>query len=234
LTTGCALGRSNLDQALLTNPGAEARNRYVAECYLVHCPDVLEVAVAGRPDLSGRRVIGPDGRIDLGESRLRVEGRTLPECSRLAAQELLLPPEQVRIRVAEYRSQQVYLFGQVMGLQRAVPYQGPETILDLLQRTGGITRGAAPDDVYVVRPHLVEGRPPEVFHIQMSAILMNQDQRTNLRLQPFDRIYIGQTGPSRLTKCFPAWLQPVYEAFWGLSPSQGDAGPFERGRRSEE
>ncbi len=211
-----------MDQALLNNPGAEARNRHVAECYLVHCPDVLEVTVAGRPDLSGRRVIGPDGRIDLGEGRLRVEGRTLPECTRLAAQELLLPPERLRIRVVEYRSQQVYLFGQVMGLQRAVPYQGPETVLDLLQRTGGVTRGAAPNDVYVIRPHLVEGRPPEVFHIQMGAILVNQDQRTNLRLQPFDRIYIGQTGLSQFTKCFPAWLRPVCEALWGLRPAQGD------------
>ncbi len=221
LTAGCALGRANLDQTLLANPGAQARNRNVADCYLVHCPDVLEVRVAGRADLSGRRVVGVDGRTDVGEGRLRVEGRTVPECARLAAQELMLPPERVQVRVVEYRSQQVYLFGQVMGLQRAVPYQGPETVLDLLQRVGGITRGAAPDEVYVVRPHLVEGRPPEVFRIRMRAILLNQDQRTNLRLQPFDRIYIGQTGPSQFTKCFPAWLQPLYEAFWGLRPSPG-------------
>jgi protein involved in polysaccharide export with SLBB domain len=220
LTTGCALSQANLDKALLANPGAQARNRNVADCYLMHCPDVLEVQVAGRADLSGQRVIGVDGRIDVGVGRLRVEGRTVPECARLVAQEVLLPPDHVQVRVARYRSQQVYLFGQVLGLQRAVPYEGPETVLDLLQRAGGITRGAAPDELYVVRPHLAEERPPEVFRIQMQAILLGQDQRTNLRLQPFDRIYIGQTGPSQFTKCFPAWLQPLYEAFWGLRPFQ--------------
>ena len=44
-------------------------------------------------------------------------------------------------------------------------------MLDLLQRVGGIAPGAAPQDVYVVRSHLGEGRP-EVFHVDLDAIVL--------------------------------------------------------------
>src|SRR5438093_9926680 len=50
---GCAAGRSHLDQALRADQGDPVRNESVAEQYAVACPDVLELAVAGRPDLNG-------------------------------------------------------------------------------------------------------------------------------------------------------------------------------------
>jgi protein involved in polysaccharide export with SLBB domain len=118
--------------------------------------------------------------------------------------------------VAEFNSQQIYLFGQVVGLQRAVAYQGPENVLDLLRRTGGITPGAAPNDVYVIRPRIDEDRPPEVFHINLGSILMDQDQHTNLRLQAFDQVYIGETRKANLEKCIPPCLRPLYKSVCGL------------------
>jgi protein involved in polysaccharide export with SLBB domain len=218
LLAGCALGHPHLDRALLADQGAAGRNEGVAECYTVHCPDTLAVKLADRPDLAGPRPVGPDGRIDLGSAgRLRVEGLTVPEIGRLLAQEIGVARDQVEVRVAAFRSQQVYLFGQGIGVQRAVAYEGPETVLDLLHRTGGITRGAAPNDLYVVRSHIPDDRQPEVFHINLRAILLNQDQRTNLRLQPFDQVYIGETRQASLAKCVPPCLRPLYEALCGLS-----------------
>ena len=221
LLTGCALGQPHLDRVLLADKGTGARNEGVAECYTVHCPDVLEIQIPGRPDLTGPHPVGPDGRIDLGsEVRLRVEGRTVPEVGRLVARETGLPLAQVRVRVTAFNSQQVYLFGQGIGEQRAVAYQGPETVLDLLQRTGGIARGAAPNDIFLVRSHIPDDRQPEVFHINLRAILMSKDQRTNLRLQPFDQVHIGETRQASLTKCVPPCLRPLYEALCGLEPDK--------------
>jgi protein involved in polysaccharide export with SLBB domain len=194
------------------------RSQGVAGQYHIGCPDVLEVTVEGRPEYSGRCAVGPDGRVELGPlGGVRVEGRPAEEAARLVAAEARLPAGRVQVRVAEYNSQQVYLFGAVTGLQRAVPYQGPETVLDLLQRVGGITPGAAPGEVHVVRPHVAEGRPPEVFHVDLQAILLKHDQRTNLRVQPFDQIYVGETRQSALAKCVPPCLRPVYEAVCGMA-----------------
>src|SRR5262249_14387724 len=145
-------GRSHVERSLMADRGTTTRNEGVAEHYTVGCPDVLEVRVSNRPDLSGRQTVGPDGRIELAAlGRQRGEGHTPPEIAQLLAAALGVPSRQVQVRVADYQSQEVYLFGQVSGLQRTVPYQGQETVLDLLQRIGGITPGAAPDDVYVIR-----------------------------------------------------------------------------------
>jgi protein involved in polysaccharide export with SLBB domain len=122
----------------------------------------------------------------------------------------------VHVRIAEFRSQQLFLVGQVVGLQRAVPYQGPETVLELLQRAGGITPGASPEDVDVVRSRLAEGKQPEVFHVDLRAIVLRHDAQTNLRLQPFDQVFVGESEESCLGKCMPPWLRPLYEAVCGL------------------
>jgi protein involved in polysaccharide export with SLBB domain len=201
----------------MAEPGAAGRNRHVADCYAVHFPDVVALKVDGRPHLTGLRAVGPDGCIDVDGQRVRIAGQTAPEVARRVALATGTPAHGVSVRVADYESQQVYLFGPGIGVQRAVEYQGPETVLDLLQRTGGITAGAAPNDVYVVRPRVVEDLAPEIFHINLRGILLNDDPRTNIRLQPFDQVFIGETRQASLQKCVPPWFRPVYETFCGLS-----------------
>lgn len=283
LLVGCASGPPRFDQALMADQGAAKRNQGVVQAYHVFCPDVLDIHVAGRPDLSGRQAIDADGRIDLGRlGKARIEGRSLPQMVHLLSEETGISPDRIQVHVAEFNSQQIYLFGQVMppassggsnrgdiedgGLrvedrgsssarsildprslilnasssiraghaesaQRAVPYQGPETVLDLLQRVGGITPGAAPNDVHVVRSRLADNRPPEVFHIDLQAIVMSQDQSTNLRLQPFDQVFVGEAKRSSLEKCLPPFLRPTYEKLCGIrrpgSFSYGDPLPVQ-------
>jgi protein involved in polysaccharide export with SLBB domain len=216
---GCASGRLHVEQSLMADRGNAPRNERVADEYRVGCPDVLDVSVPDRPDLSGRCQVGPDGRIELESlARSRVEGLTPPEIARLLATQAGVPTDQVRVRVADYASQELYLFGQVSGLQRAVPYEGQETVLDLLQRIGGITAGAAPDDVVVIRTHLADGKRPEVFHVDLKAIVLKHDQRTNVRLLPFDQVHVGETRQARVERSIPPWLRPLYQAVWDTRP----------------
>src|SRR5438128_1628576 len=78
LGTGCAASRAHIDKAVRADKGTTGRNVGVADTYLVGCPDVVEIQVAGRPDLTGPQGIGPDGCIELGKrGRLHIEGETL-------------------------------------------------------------------------------------------------------------------------------------------------------------
>lgn len=216
LLAGCAASRPQMNRNLIADKTTAGRHVGVAERYTVGSPDVLEINVAHAPELSCRNVIAPNGRIDLGRlGKLRVEGHTVSEIAKLLADKLRVPPQHVEVRVVEFHSQVIYVFGEVNGSQRAVPYQGQETVLDLLQRSGGITAGAAPEKVHVVRSRISDGERPEVFHIDLAAIVMNQDDRTNIRLQPFDQVHVGETGQSRLEKCLPRWLRPLYRSFCG-------------------
>jgi polysaccharide export outer membrane protein len=195
------------------------RNRGVPEHYQVGCPDVLSVQVAGRPDLTVPLTVGPDGRIELGDyGKLRVEGRFPGQIVEQVAEALGVEAGGVNVRVEEYRSQQLFLFGQVVGWQRSVPYQGQETVLDLLQRVGGITPGAEPDEVYVVRAHIADGSRPEVYHVDLHAVVVGHDQQTNLRLLPNDQIYVGETRQARVERVVPPWLRPLYQVLWNTQP----------------
>jgi protein involved in polysaccharide export with SLBB domain len=217
LLAGCAWNRPELDRAFKEDAGRTARQATVAEAYTLYCPDVLEVTVDTRPDLSGRRTIGPDGRLDLGAvGRVRVEGQTVSEAAQSVAQQAGVPPAWVRVAVVEYRSRQLYVIGQIAGRQRAIPYQGPEKVLDLLHRVGGLTPGAALDHVYVVRSHVAEGQQPEVFQVDLRAILLHDDPGTNLTLQALDEVYVGETRQCCAEKCIPPWLRPIYETVCGM------------------
>jgi protein involved in polysaccharide export with SLBB domain len=198
--------------------------------YVVHFPDVLDVRMEGHPEWSGRFAVQIDGRVETGLGGTRAEGHSVLEIARALADQAGLAPEGVRVTVAGYNSQHVFLYGEITGEARAVPYEGPETVLGLLQRVGGITSGAAPEDIQVVRPHVADGKHPEVFEVDLVGILQKNEQQTNVRLQPFDQIYIGQTHRCYLAKCLPPWLRPFYKDLCGLSrPKQTekvDASPL--------
>jgi protein involved in polysaccharide export with SLBB domain len=221
---GCATGRPHVDQALLANKGARSPGGRTAESYVAACPDVLEIVVARRPELTGQDPIDPCGCIRLGSvGMVRVEGLPVTAMARRVAAAAGVSSADVQVRVAEFKSQQIYLFGQVSGLQRAVAYQGPETVLDVLERVGGITAGAAPGDVDVIRSHVADGHQAEVFHVDLRAIVTDRDARANLRLQPSDQVYVGESRRSSLEKCVPPCLRPVYELLCGLRGTTGAA-----------
>lgn len=216
---GCIKDRAAIEKSLMTPPAAEAAQAAL-ECYRVACPDIIEVEIAERPEFTGRYEIGADGRIKLGDyGNPRLEGRLLAEAAETIGKEVGTSPAGVHIRVAEFRSQCLLLFGEVAGRQHSVPYHGPETILELLQRAGGISSGAAPDDVYVVRPHVGDNRRPEIFRIDLDAIIMRHDQRTNLRVLPFDQIYVGETRAAKVEDAIPPWLRFITQAISDTRPA---------------
>jgi polysaccharide export outer membrane protein len=195
---------------------AEPRNDTPAP-YRVGCPDEIEISFSSQPPRTSRHVVGPDGRIEVGSvGRLRVDGKTTAEIAAEIAQWCGATPDSVYVIVHAYRSQQVYLVGEINGLQRTVPYQGPERIVELLQRAGGPTSGAALGNVFLIRSHLTEGRSPEVLRIDVQAIVSKRDQRTNYVVEPFDEIVVGESRQSILARSLPPWMLPFYQSLFGL------------------
>lgn len=224
LLAGCATNRP-VDNAIRSQGASAAGTQKIDDGYRLRCPDAVEVTVDMRGDIPpGRRPIGADGCIDLGPlERVRVEAQTPSEAAARIAGAAGVPPAAVHVRVVDYRSQQVFIFGEVTGLQRAVPYRGPETIRDLLQRAGGITPGAEPSDVHVVRANVAGGKRPEIFPVDLRAIALNKDDKTNIRLEPFDQIFIGETRQARYVKAIPPILRPVFAALVNVEKAPGDS-----------
>jgi polysaccharide biosynthesis/export protein len=218
LLGGCGSDRGQITQGVLARRPPPAHLLQVAATYHARCPDVLEVDIAGLPQYSGAKRIGPEGRIDLGDAgQPQIDGETTPEIVRTVAESVGISPEQVRVAVAEYNSQYLYLFGPAAGIQRAVPYHGPETVLDLLHRVGGLPNSAAVRDITVIRPHVAAGKRPEVFHIDLAAIVLRNDPETNILLEPFDQVHIGQSRRASFSDSLPPWLRPVFNRLSGMN-----------------
>jgi protein involved in polysaccharide export with SLBB domain len=208
LVAGCGGSRGQMQQMILAdhNPAAQARDLVVH--YQVRYPDLLTLEVQGRPDCSGSRPVSLDGRISLTPHlHIVVDGLSTPQIAQDIAGRLGLPSTAVRVQVEKYASQHLYLFGEVGEKHHVVAYRGPETIVDLLKRIGGAAPGAALSDVHIVRAHVADGKPPEVFHVDLHAILTQRDLQTNVRLEPFDRIHVGQTRTTRMACFMPPWFR---------------------------
>lgn len=179
--------------------------------YTLACPDTVEVRFDDWPEMNRTATIGPDGCIEVGElGRIEIEGDTTIEAAQGIAARARLPLSKVRVQIAEYKSRHVYLFGQVRDNARAVSYQGPERVLDLLRRARALADDAEPSEVYLVRPQLAEARRAVVLTVDLQAIREHGDQRTNYRVQPLDEIYVGAKPGSKLADAVPPVLKPAY------------------------
>jgi protein involved in polysaccharide export with SLBB domain len=222
LAAGCVSNpnRANIEKNLLQRRAGAAHHEEIVGKYTAACPDVLQVHVDGRSQPGGVYTVGPDGRLSFGPyGSVRVEGKTLPEIAQAVAHAVDARPEHVNVRVAQFTSRHLILIGEVVGRHRIVPYQGPETVLDVLQRVGGITPGAEPTEVYVLRSHIAGLQRPEVFHVDLQAIVLDRKHETNICVEPYDQIYVGETRQARIEKCIPPWLRPTYQKVWDMLPT---------------
>jgi protein involved in polysaccharide export with SLBB domain len=201
------------------DPAAASAAPAPAADYRLTCPDVLEVAVADRPGWDAVAALDLDGRLPLGD-RPRVEGLTLDEAREAVARAAGVPAGRVHLALAAPRGGRVYVHGPVRGHTRVVPYQGPEPVVGFLRRVGGLPPGSELSAVYVVRPNVAAGGRAEVFRVNAPAVLLDQDQSTNVTLRPSDQVYVGETRGSSFSRALPSWLGPAYRRLLGLFPDE--------------
>lgn len=122
--------------------------------YIIGSQDVLAITVYDQPDLSGTFNVEADGsftfplvgRVAAGGQTLRALEEDLE--ARLADGYLKHP--QVSVAVEQYRSQRIFLMGEVRA-PGAYQLTGDMTLIEALARAGSVTASAG-DEVMIVRP----------------------------------------------------------------------------------
>ena len=190
--------------------------------YRVGCPDVLLITFTSRPDWDSLSSVDVDGTLPLPESlgRQRVQGKTLDEIRDALAQAGQMKPESISVTLADARSSRIYVTGPVNATTRSVAYRGSEPVLELLVRIGAIQSNESNlNRVYVVRPNVAAGEKADVFHVDVDAVVLDGEQKTNIAVLPGDQIYVGETRRSSFSRLLPAWARPYYRKLVGLLPS---------------
>jgi polysaccharide export outer membrane protein len=116
--------------------------------------DVLTITVFGEPDVSGRYTVDGQGTIDFRWiGRINAGGLTLRGLEDLLVKRLsegyLIKP-QVSVEVEQYRSQSVYVMGEVRN-PGSVSITGEMRLLDVLGKAGSLT-AAAGSEITINRP----------------------------------------------------------------------------------
>jgi polysaccharide export outer membrane protein len=143
---------------LATNVSARQNSR----AYVVGPADVLAIAVFDQPLLTGRYTVQPDGTFTFPlVGAIKAGGNTVQEIevdirTRLAAGYLKSP--QVSVSIEQYRSQQVFVMGEVRQ-PTGLPYTGPMTLMEALARAGSLTERAGTEALVLRRPAAVS--PPD-------------------------------------------------------------------------
>lgn len=133
-----------------------------------------------------------DGTVDLGGyGRVIVAGLTLEDAERLVEQRIVdAGGDRTQINVRLIEPQQVYYVLGEVNSPGAFPLVGSETVLDAILAAGGLTSGASPCDMMLVRP-----TPPPSCRVTLPicyrAITQLGDTTTNYQLQPGDRVFIA-------------------------------------------
>ncbi len=215
-------------------PGT-AESALESRTYLVGPGDVLEVSVEGRPELSRLVTVQPTGTVRLPRAgEVAVSGlSTATVAARLAP--LLagpdLPEPRVGVRVAEYRSQFVWVLGSVARPGRKALRSGTR-LVDALLDAGGFTAEAA-GEVVVERPGGFEdGSREKRFRFPREAPGPDELAQLGLRLAAGDVVraeaqqWITVVGAVRRPGRYP-----LGEGLT-LSAALADAGgPLRRGER---
>ena len=160
--------------------------------YSLGAGDELTVDVWDHPELSGKHIVGPDGKITLQHAgSLTVAGLTREEAAEEIKQTLgryyytLL----VTVRVDKYTSHRVMILGRVSS-PGTLYFDTSPTLLEVITRAGGLpVGGTGAEKAALARCAIFRGRDRVVW-IELKNLLNGTDLSLNIRLRRNDLVYL--------------------------------------------
>jgi protein involved in polysaccharide export with SLBB domain len=169
--------------------------------YVIGAQDVLSIAVFDQVDLGGKYSVELDGSFSFPlVGRVKAGGLTLRdleiELTRKLADGFFRNP-QVTVAVEQYRSQRVFVTGEVRS-PGAYPLTGDMTLIEALAKAGSTTQFAS-DEVVVVRgggdpgqaPKLTGSGAKDTIRVNLKNLQSGASSAQNLALRDGDTIYVS-------------------------------------------
>ncbi|MGF1580702.1 MAG: polysaccharide biosynthesis/export family protein [Gemmataceae bacterium] len=170
-------------------------------------------------NLQGEHLVRMDGTITLGDyGCVYVAGMTLAQIENVIERHLskfVVDPE-INIDVFAYNSKKYYViadgggFGQYV---KAFPYTGNETVLDAIEKIGGIPPVGSKKKIWVARPSPCNHGCTQVLPVDWEAITQGGATCTNYQLFPGDRVYIRADTLITIDNWLAKALAPVERIF---------------------
>lgn len=175
-------------QAMLDKDALAALEEAENPEYLFGNGDVLNIDVFGRPEVSGKRVIGPDGVVSLPlVGNVSLNGLTREQAQRELVKRFkdYFSNPFVTISVESYTSNQVTVLGRVQNAGR-LQFPQPPTLAEVLASAGALP--ILDKQATLTRCAIMRGREKLIW-VDLKALL-NGDLAFNIRMKKGDIVFI--------------------------------------------
>jgi len=190
------LAQSSADPQLKTNPLEALRNFEppADEEYRLGKGDEITVDFAGRPDLTAKLVVGPDGRITLPlAGEVKLAGQTREDAAKAieSALSTYYTNLSAEVTVTKYTANKVLVLGAVEK-PGVVTFDGTPTLLEALSR-GGLETGPNKSAQIPERCAIYRGHD-EVVWVDLKTMIDAGNSMADLRLRRDDVVYVPNGG----------------------------------------
>ena len=169
--------------------------------YLIGEGDRVDITAWGHKDLSGKQLVGPDGRVTLPlVGSLRIANLTREDAASLIRKAFLpyFNKLSITVGIEQYNSNKITVLGRILkpGIHR---FDSQLTLLDALAESGSmpIRSSDATAPIPLLSCAVMRGRN-RVAWVDLSRLLSGGDLSLNLRLRPNDVVFIPDVNETQI------------------------------------
>jgi polysaccharide biosynthesis/export protein len=158
--------------------------------------NVSLLEMAGRQQIAGQHLVGPDGTVTLGSyGSVPVVGMTLAQAKFAIESHLrqFLEDPEVSVDIFAYNSKVYYVITQGAGTGDGVtrfPVTGNETVLDAISNINGTT-SVSSKKIWIARP-VPHSDEMHILPVDWQGITAQGTSLTNYQILPGDRVFVAE------------------------------------------
>lgn len=186
--------------------------------YRIQVGDVLDIRLILNPELNEEVTVRPDGHISTTVARdIDAAGLTVPEVDRelVSAYAHDLQNPRVSVVVRSFAPTRVYVGGQVNTPGEFITVGPTLTLSQAIARAGGTKLSSDTGSIFIIRRG--ENDRPEFLSVRYDAIRHGIDPAADVRLAPYDVVYVPKSGVAEVYKWYNQYIQQFANPSFGFS-----------------
>jgi polysaccharide export outer membrane protein len=186
----------------------------------VQVGDVLAIRLYQTPELNEEVTVPPDGRITTALAQsVPALGRTPAEIAAnlRAAYASELKNPMLTVGIKSYAPSRIYVAGEVAAPGEFLGDGPALTLTQALAKAGGLKATGDPAHIFVLRRGPQDH--PQVFAVDYGSVISGANPPADIRLAPFDVVYVPKTGIAQLYLWVNQHIQQFVPVSWGFSYS---------------
>ncbi len=186
--------------------------------YRIQPGDILDIKLVLNPDLNEEVTVRPDGHISTAIVPDELAyGRTTEELTRVLRHdyETDLKNPRLTVVVKSFAPTRIYVGGEVSIPGEYVTVGPNLTLSQAIARAGNVKVSGSNKTIFIIRRG--PGDVPQLFATRYNALVYAKDASADVRLAPFDVVYVPRTSVAEAYVWFNQYFQQFVPVSWGFS-----------------